>query len=92
MLQGTNALVVLEASSPAATSTRSLIWRRERFWAAPVAHLALQVVAAVGNDFVQLEARLHGAALADLHDHRCGSPGSHVCMQPCFDVSILLLL
>ena len=72
--QGTNAVVVLEASAPAATSKRPFIWRRGRFWAAPVAHVALQVVAAAGHNSVQLEARFRGAASANLQDHRCLSP------------------
>ncbi len=88
-LQGTNALVVLEAASPAATDKRPLIWRRDRFWAAPVARVALQAVAAVGHDSVRLEARLHSAALASLHDHRCPSPRDQQCMHLSRDGTVL---
>ena len=71
-LQGTNALVVLEALTPAAPGKSDLIWRRRRFWAAGIAHAALCTVAAAGQSTaVVLEARLHSAAVSYMLDHRC---------------------
>ena len=69
--QGTNALVLLETSRPAAPSDQPLIWRRRRFWAAPAAHATIRRVADAGRCSVELEAHLHGATLAYLRDHRC---------------------
>ena len=69
--QGTNAHVILEASTPTAPNKRDHTWRRRRFWAAPMSCAALcGVAAARRSNVVVLETRLHGAANACLLDHR----------------------
>ena len=71
-LQGTNALVILEAFGPAAHGDRKLTWRRRRFWAAPFAHAMLRRISVPRQrTVVILEPQLSGAANVCMLDHRC---------------------